>query len=177
MNKTDIFINLALFQCLWFAAILGAAQGSNLYSIVGLCIFAVIHHFSSNTARTDFKLAALAILLGLFVETVFLQSGMLIYRGVGPSGQLAPIWILVLWANFALTINGCLNWLHGRYALAALLGAIGAPASYLGGIKLGAADAGVPLGSLLAAVAVIYAVVTPGLLFIANYLNTADEKR
>jgi hypothetical protein len=177
LNNKSKLINLVLFQSLWFAAILGAAQDSNIYAVTGLVIFLVIHHFTSATARSDFRLAAIAILMGLLVETTFLQSGMLVYKSAGPWEQLAPIWMLVLWANFALTINGCLDWLHGRYALAAALGAVGGPASYLGGVKLGAAAMGGSQAALLLTVSCVYAIVTPGLLFTARYLNSAHANK
>jgi hypothetical protein len=44
-----------------------------------------------------------------------------------------------------------MRWLHGRYALAALLGAIGGPMAYFAGIRLGAA-------ALLASDVVVYGV-------------------
>ena len=42
----------------------------------------------------------------------------------------APLWILCLWAAFALTLTRSLAWLMRRPWLAALLGALGAPLAY-----------------------------------------------
>jgi hypothetical protein len=71
--------------------------------------------------------------------------------------------------SFALTMNGCLNWLHGRYILAAVLGFLGGPLSYFGGIKLGAATAD-SLVPVLLVVAFCYALITPLLLLLAGRL-------
>ena len=64
-------------------------------------------------------------------------------------------------------MNGCLSWLQGRYILAGVLGFMGAPLSYIGGIQLGAAVAGTDLEIVLLVVACTYAVVTPCFLYMA----------
>lgn len=46
--------------------------------------------------------------------------------------------MVALWVNFATTLHTSLRWLLGRHALAALLGALGGPASYYAGARLGA---------------------------------------
>jgi hypothetical protein len=168
-------INLISFQGVWFATILGAANENLWYGLVALSCFVLLHHFLSATAKTDFRLATLAILLGMIVETGFIQTGILSYTYSIPSTQFAPIWILILWANLALTLNGCLRWLHGRYLLAALLGAIGGPLTYFGGIKLGAATTDLPMSISLGSIAVIYAFTTPLLLLLARRFSRGSE--
>jgi hypothetical protein len=90
-----------------------------------------------------------------------------------PSQELAPLWLLVLWAAYALIINGCMSWLHERYILAATLGAIGAPLSYLGGIKLGAADT-TQTALALVVISLIFAAVTPLLLYLSKKFSTPN---
>jgi hypothetical protein len=46
--------------------------------------------------------------------------------------------MVFLWINFATLVNVSLKWLHGRYLLAALPGAVGGPAACYGGAQLGA---------------------------------------
>ena len=79
--------------------------------------------------------------------------------------------MLILWANLALTLNGCLRWLQGRYVLAAILGAAGGPLTYFGGMKLGAATSTLPLVTTLGVIAIIYAFITPLLLLIAKQIT------
>jgi hypothetical protein len=64
-------------------------------------------------------------------------------------------------------MNGCVAWLHHRYVLAGLLGAIGGPLSYFGGLKLGAATTDQPMLLVLGVIAVIYALVTPLFFYLA----------
>ena len=61
----------------------------------------------------------------------------------------SPLWMVSLWINFATLLNVSLKWLHGRYALAAVLGALGGPAAYYSGARLGAMQNLPGIGSLL----------------------------
>jgi hypothetical protein len=169
------FINLVLFQGVWFLTVFGAAQGTNLFGLAGLGVFASIHYFIAHSFKTDFQLASIAMLLGLIIETALIQTNILNYvHNIIPQG-IAPLWILLLWANLALTLNGCLRWLQGRYLLAAMLGAIGGPLTYFGGMKLGAATTDLPIATSLGVIAVIYAFVTPLLLLIARQITQAKK--
>jgi hypothetical protein len=172
-NKSSInnLINLALFQGVWFATVIGAAQGTIIYGIFSLGLFITIHTLISHSARSDLKLAAIAVLIGLVAETLIIRAGLLTYAHNLPAAGFAPAWILILWANLALTLNGCLSWLKSRYLLAAILGAIGGPLSYFGGIKLGAATAETGLPYVLAVIAIIFGAVTPLLLFMASRMT------
>jgi len=167
-------VNLVLFQVVWFATVLGAANGSYWPGSVAMSLTLVAHYFLTRTRRTDFMMVALAASVGLVVETLFLRSGLLVYKGTDVLAQLAPVWVLILWANFALTLNGCLRWLHGRYLLAAMLGAIGGPLSYFGGLRLGAATADVAMPIIMLVIAITYALVTPLFLAGARYLSAAE---
>ena len=165
--KKDL-VNLLLFQTVWFATVLGAAKGTVGFGLTALAIFMVVNHWLSLHPWSDLKLAGIAVFIGLIVETGLFRIGLFDYVHIAYSMPIAPLWILFLWAGFALTLNGCLRWLHGRYFLGSILGALGAPASYFGGIKLGAATTDEPLLIVLGVVAIVYAVITPLLLFIAR---------
>jgi hypothetical protein len=161
-------INLALFQGVWFMAVIGAANNSLWPGLIGFTVFFAVHYHLSSSAHADFLLAVCAVFIGLAVETVLVQTGLLVYSAGTPHVAIIPVWVLILWANFALIMNGCLSWLHGRYILAAVLGFMGAPLSYFGGIQLGAALVGISLQLLLLAVACAYAVITPFFLYLAH---------
>ena len=163
-----IIINLLLFQGVWFLTVLGAAAGNGWIGLIGLGVFFIAHYlFAPQTAAADFRLAGVAAGLALIIETIIVQAGLFDYAAAIPGGGIAPLWLLVLWANFALTMNGCIAWLHHRYVLAGVLGALGGPLSYFGGFKLGAATTEQSILLVLAIIAVIYALVTPLLFYLA----------
>ena len=78
---------------------------------------------------------------------------------------------LDLWVNFATLINVSLNWLHGKYLLAAILGAVGGPLAYWAGDRLGAIEIAQPLVVPLLAIGLAWGMVTPGLFWIARWLQ------
>jgi hypothetical protein len=179
MNRkaTLNLVNLIAFQGVWLITVLGAAEGNLWYGIFALGIFIVAHQFLSVTAATDFKLVAIAVLFGAVIETLFIQTGLLSYAYNFPAADFAPIWVLILWANLALTLNGCLRWLQGRYLLASVLGAIGGPIAYLGGLKLGAAESGASTEFTLGIIAIVYGLIVPVLLITAKRLSVQHYLR
>lgn len=119
--------------------------------------------------RLDLVLAAAAALTGLGCDTLYIRLGLLDYAVPEPWSGLAPYWILVMWANFGLTLNHSLRWLQNRLALAALLGALGAPLAYLAGVQLGAAVLTAPPALVYGAIALAWAVAAPALLALARW--------
>ena len=82
----------------------------------------------------------------------------------------APYWMVALWALFATTLNVSLRWLRARPWLGALLGALGGPAAYYAGARLGALELATA-GAGLGAIAIGWAVLTPLLLGTARRLD------
>jgi hypothetical protein len=81
---------------------------------------------------------------------------------------LCPVWLVALWAMFGTTLRGSLSALAGRYGLAAVLGAVAGPLSYLGGAKLGAVTLHPNRAVSIAALAVGWSVVMPLLVWLAH---------
>jgi len=115
-------------------------------------LFLAWHLRTPVSPRAELALAGVAAGTGFLVDTLFAQAGVLAYASPWPVPGVAPAWIIVMWVNFALTLNVALRWLHGRYGLAAVLGLGGGPFAYLAGVKLGAA-------ALVAPALVAYAVI------------------
>lgn len=132
--------NFLGFQVVWVLSLLGAARGFAWVAAASLLVFATWHLTTTTTLRADLATAAFATALGIAVDSLFIRWHVLSYAAPLPSDGFAPFWIVGLWIGFALTLNESMRWLHGRYMLAALLGAIGGPLSYLAGVRLGAAE-------------------------------------
>ena len=125
----------------------------------------------SRSPWVDVRLALLAALGGLVFDTIYIQLHLLDYASPQPWQAVAPYWILGMWINFALTLNGSMRWLHGRYLLAAGLGAIGGPLAYMAGVRLGAAE---PLASgtvVYGSLAVAWAIAVPLLVLATERVN------
>src|SRR6187399_1186286 len=148
-----LFLNAALYQAGWMACTLGAAHG--LPWVGPLAAGSIIgwHLVRARRVVDELTLVAVAAVCGLVFETALLQTGWVVYagdwapayagatNGAGATGgTVAPFWIVALWALFATTFNVSLRALRGRPVIAAVLGAVGAPAAYYAGARLGALE-------------------------------------
>lgn len=163
-----IVSNLVFFKVVWMASLAGVVLGYAWLGLAMLAVFMAWHAGTSPTARADFLLAVVAVCLGLLLDTLYVRAGLIIYEGELLWQDAAPLWILALWANFALTMNGCLGWLRNRRMLAAALAFICGPLSYYGGITLGTATVTGDQVVLFGLIGLAWAIALPLLLTLAN---------
>jgi len=164
--------NFLGFQSVWFLSLFGAGTHKSWLGAVALVVFTVWHFRATPNPRAELLLVAIACLVGFVVDTTFIQANLLAYSEPLPFAAVAPYWILGMWINFALTLNGSMRWLHGRYLLAAGLGAIGGPLAYVAGIKLGAAELLASKTVVYGALAVVWAIAVPLLVWATDWVNS-----
>jgi hypothetical protein len=165
-----VVANFLLFQVGWFACVLGAAHG---WAWSGTAVVAMIvawHVARAPRPLVEFKLVAAATGVGFLWENFLMHAGLVRFISGKFAEMLAPAWILAMWALFAITLNVSLRWLQGRWLLAFVLGAVAGPASYLGGVRLGAAVLPATAPALLA-LGIGWALLTPLLLLMARRWN------
>ncbi|MFN3355212.1 MAG: DUF2878 domain-containing protein [Pseudomonas sp.] len=154
MLKT--LVNAALFQCAWFACVLG---GDSPWLLVGLAVLAVHLLWISSWADEGLLIISVA-LAGTLVDTVLRTVGVFQFSEPGP---LIPFWLMLLWAVLATTLRHCLAWSARPWWRAALLGAVGGPLSYYAGSQLAGVQFGYALGPTMAGLAVLWAGLFVGL--------------
>ena len=164
MNR---ILNFILFQLLWFAAVMGAADGLYWAGPAALLGFALWQLSISRVLRRDLRVMVAALVMGLIFDSLLITLGLADYAAAWPHAELAPVWILSMWMGFALTLNHSLDWLQGRSPLAVALGAIGGPLAYSAGQALGAVEFVEPPWPVLTVIAVGWALATPALVRIA----------
>lgn len=133
--------NLIGYQIVWFSAVIGAGRGLWWPGVIAAAIFILLHlalaRQTSTERAADFKLLAIAILIGALLDGGIALSGLAGYAANDPtlpSGG-APLWILSMWASFALTLRHSMTFLMGRPIVALAFGAIGGPLAYLGAAR------------------------------------------
>ena len=137
MSNLKRTINIIGFQAGWWACVLGVQKGYPYIGagVMALYLFVHLKYFKIN--RFEIFFVILVGIFGTVLETIFLQSSFIKYKGI-TSQYIAPIWIIAMWLGFSATLNHSLSWLDGKWLLAFLGGAIFGPLSYLAGIKFGA---------------------------------------
>lgn len=139
-TKKELLINAGIFQALWISAVYGSAHGWVWPSLLLLAILLVWQLQPTRRARSDKKLIIVALIMGLIIDSFWINAGIMVFTNGGPISWLSPVWILALWAGFALTINHSMSWLKTHPLLPVLLGLISAPLSYYAGKKFGAVE-------------------------------------
>lgn len=166
-------LNLVAFQLGWLACVLGGAQSAPwpwLGTAFALVLI-VIHIRRAAQPRQEAILVAGVGLIGFIIDSGLLVFGFTQF----PSGSLypntAPHWIVAMWMLFATTLNVSMSWLHGRYPLAAVLGAVGGPLAYYAGFKLDAVTFPRSLLAGLIALAIVWTFIMPLLMRLAKRWN------
>ncbi|MDY0022353.1 DUF2878 domain-containing protein [Arenimonas caeni] len=172
--------NVLGFQAVWLASVAGAGAGLPWAGPLAATLFAALTLRFGGKARADLRLLALALPLGLALDSAFAASGWLVYAEAWPWASLAPVWIWSLWVGFALTLNHSMAFLRQRPVAAVLLGAVGGPLAYW--TAAGAFEAvsfGAPVAWVIGALAVGWAAVLPLLFHLDQRLaaGLAGERR
>jgi hypothetical protein len=162
----ELIKNFIGFQIGWFACVVGAAQGYPLVAVAVASIIVILHLLRDNNLYSELCLIISAVFIGIIWESLLLASGWLAYASSG-SANIAPIWLVAMWALFATTINHSMAWLKNRYFLALLLGAVFGPLAFIAGENLGAVVF-LDRTMALTLLAVGWAVLMPLLLWLAQ---------
>ena len=164
-----LLLNLVGFQVSWFACVVGAGRGEPwIGPVVTVAVLAAHVTWQAAKRWAEIALIAAAALLGFAADSALVLSGFLAFPEHSRLGAPSTVWMVALWANFAATLNVALRRLEGRYRLAALLGAFGGPMAYYAGANLDALVLGEPATVSLTAIALVWGVATPALVWFAR---------
>ncbi|MBG22216.1 MAG: hypothetical protein CMF22_02005 [Idiomarinaceae bacterium] len=122
---------LLWFDLVWFSTV----AGRNDWLWLAVPVVAVQIFLSSTRRGFNWLLYVKLLVLGLLLEASVVGLGILDFTG----GWL-PLWLIALWCGFAAMVTTTLDWLSGRYLLAALIGVASGPLTYAIGSRLGAAE-------------------------------------
>ena len=179
MSTTMIVSNFVLFQIGWFSCVLSAAAYQPWFGILVTTAVVVTHVLRAPIPTAELKLVLLSLGLGLVFDSLLVWQGWLQYSSGMVFSNIAPYWIVALWGLFATLLNISLRWMRDRWVLAIVFGAVGGPAAYYGGLRLGALEFGnMPAGLL--ALAIGWALLTPLLLALSSrfdgYAGLVEKK-
>lgn len=126
-----------------------------------------LHLRFSPCPRDEARVIAVGSVAGVLGDLAAVGLGIWQFQGEGSSAGFLLVF-LALWANFGATLRISLRFLWRRPALAALLGACGAPLTYWVAHRFGAIRIAEPIGQGMAWVGVQYALSIPAWLWLAR---------
>ncbi|MCW8194249.1 DUF2878 domain-containing protein [Proteobacteria bacterium 005FR1] len=147
-------VNLVLFQAGWFTCVLLEQS----VVVVVTASLLLVHHLVVVSQPREWLLVVGIAALGIGVDSIFMNAGVLNFPR---EGLLVPLWLCCLWLLFATTLSHGLGWLRHQLGLAAGLGAVFGPMSYLVGAQMNSASIAEPIAVSLALMAIVWALILP----------------
>jgi len=167
--------NLLSFGIGWFACVMGAANGTPSYGVAVAAMLLALNVLVAEDPIREMRVIVTVGASGFVIDTILASAGVLVFdpRMSNPS-WLCPIWLVAIWMMFGSTLTASLAWLATRAAIASIVGAIVGPLSYIAAAKMGAIAIPASIAPRVATIAIIWAVVFPGLLRFANRRSRSD---
>lgn len=125
-------LNFVVFQSIWALSVIGKEAW------IGWSLALLLLHFSlSPNRKSDLRLLLIVTFVGIIADSTLIFFDVLVFK----SQDYMPIWLIILWSAFALTLNYSLNWLiQLNVIIKSALGAVAGTFSYWMGHNLGAVD-------------------------------------
>ena len=168
--EPKVILNFLACQLAWSACVLGGANDRAVEGTLVAAAVVALHLALAKRAAPEALLIAAASVIGLVWDSLLVAVGLIAYPTGHLAPGLAPYWIVALWAVFATSLNLSMGFLKGRLWLAALVGAVGGPLSYLAGGRLGGLEMSDPVLAL-GAQGIGWALLLPLLSHLANRWN------
>lgn len=165
--KLRLVYHLVGFHIAYFTILVAVPSGSLFWAHLVSLGFVLSHFvFFSDSRLMEFWILLVFIAVGLGLESVLISSQ--VYQPVAYEYLvfgIVPIWLLDLWAIFAVLALLALKWMHSRPILTAAVCAIGSPMSFLTAQKIGAADISNNFWNGLFIIGLSWAVIVPALMY------------
>lgn len=163
-----VAFNIVALYAAWFATVLAAANDRPVVAVAASLIVVILNVALAQKWAAEIALIIEAAVIGVIVDASLINFGLAQYAAPGPIPWLPPLWLISIWMAFATSLNVSLAWLKQRLGVAAVLGMIVGPLSYLGGAKLGGMHFSDPVWLGLSVLALLWAAAFPLLLLLAR---------
>lgn len=163
-------INAIGFQTAWWACIAGVGHGLEVPALIYCAVLAGAHIFYIDNRWQELKLAAVALAMGVGVDSVLQYASVIDFYGWA-LWDLSPFWLWALWVLFAMTLNTSLSFLKTQSLwLSAAAGLLFGPLTYYAGAKLGAASFGASVTNV-SALAIAWMLALPAMVVVATRIS------
>lgn len=163
-QKQHLIVNALVFQAAWFLCVLGGS----IVAVATTLIVLVLHLQWVRDKRREGVFLMQCAGIGFVCDLILVQGGVLV-----TGGSLPPLWLSCLWPLFGSTVGFALRAFHGRFLMCVVGGALLAPLSYFGGVRLSGSTLLEPTWLALVIVGAFWAVIFPMLI----HLYTVNRLR
>jgi len=170
-----VVVNLILYQIVWTACVMGAAENLPLLGPAAAALAIAWHLLRAARPLPELALILIAGTLGGIWDSLLVSLDLVRYASANAAAGLAPYWIVGLWMAFATTFNLSFRWLKGHWILAGLVGLLGGPLAWWAGAQLDALVL-VKAKTSLTILGIGWALLLPTLMAMAQRLNGISLK-
>lgn len=175
-RRTKVYwANFVLFQLLWPACVLGAANGTVLPGVIIIATMLLLQIVPKERNPVDIILLLTTMPFGYALDCLWLTTGVLEFKAPWPGLPLAPLWIAALWVGLALSINHSLAWLQRWPLRSSFVIAFLAPISYLFAERTGAVTIHLSVVELFFVISPSWFIVILGTLLTASKLQLSNQ--
>lgn len=168
-SKATVILNVISFELLWWASVSSAELGIMHWVTLLVAAF-VLAHLKYVEGWQQIGPLLLTAVVGAVFDQFGYSMGWVSFNYHTQLATFIPLWMVSLWLAFACTLNVSMAWLMPKPILAALLGAVFGPISYMIASRLGVVN--FPHGPLsLAWISLEWAILMPLLLTLRARLN------
>ena len=136
-ERMKFLLNLIVFQGAWFACVVGSKSSHPMlypvlgfFAVLGLVIF-------SKRFGTAFPFLLSSVALGMVGDSLLVRLELLAFYA-NPTVGGAPLWMIILWANFGLMLRPLFLWFLENNIRCLLGFSIGGVAAYYAGWRMDA---------------------------------------
>ncbi len=163
----QMVFNFVASQLGWFTSVFGGANQMPWLGPLAVVVIVGVHLMMARRPQSELALILICGLFGAAFDSVMVSLGWVSYPSGTFAAGFAPYWIIAMWMLFATTLNVSLKWLRRAPLLAAAIGLVAGPLTYIAGAKLGGIDL-VNRFAALAMLGVGWAIMMPYLSIIAE---------
>lgn len=165
--KTKL-LNVGLYQVGWFCCVLGASWPLPSLGALSALLLTGLHLLLSDKRSNELLRMLIACSVGVSVDSLQQALGVFTFTPDPGWPLWLPLWVFVVWIQFATLFRYGLYWLSGRYRLASALGMLGGPLAYWGGARLGAATLGDNLLFSVLSLVLVWGLVIPAFVWLSD---------
>ncbi|NMH58571.1 DUF2878 domain-containing protein [Alteromonas ponticola] len=170
-NRLFTLFNVVWFQVIWILAV--AYQMKFIYLVAALV---VLHFFVTSTPKRDLFIMLVGVVIGCLIDNLLTANKVFVFSDQ-PSIGLIPVWLVILWAAFAISTYHSLSiWIKSR-AVQILIGAVAGPISYLAGRHFDAVTFSFSTLVTFIILAIVWAILLPILIELSNYFRHAKSNK
>lgn len=157
------WINLAGFQLIWWLSVL---LGNSAAPVVSILL--ALHIAFHSQPLLEARVLILCGMSGFIVDALLTAGGVFVFD---QDNLWPPVWLALLWLGFAATLRQCLRFFSRRYVLCAAGGSVAGALTYWAAVNLGAAGFGFAVVPSLMILLVIWFLLFPALMLLADWLG------